>query len=229
MIFISTRSVAVATALTVITIMVFGCQIPRKMPTAPAKQESCFHCHDDLSETLPEAHAAVATNQARSCLKCHTEEGSASPMGWMAHAGHYSKDEFEGDCFSCHLQGNVRVIDQDPGQEPDKGPLTKEQALRLTPFFRSWAASEYLDFRHNRHKVTCQPCHGTYSPEKRASKAQCLTCHESYEHVAALTANLEPNPHESHYGKIRCTLCHKAHEASELYCNKCHDFELQMP
>ena len=37
------------------------------------------------------------------------------------------------------------------------------------------------------------------------------------------------NPHRSHLGEIACTVCHKAHEASVVYCLDCHrKFEMKI-
>ena len=30
------------------------------------------------------------------------------------------------------------------------------------------------------------------------------------------------NPHDSHLGEIACTVCHKAHGESKVYCLECH-------
>ena len=223
------RSITIIAAGVFCAIVACSCHIGRGMPAAPKKQASCFHCHDDLSETLPEKHAAVAEGGVEVCLKCHGAGRQASPLDWIAHAAHYAGGGFEGNCFACHIQGKVSIFGRTQSQESAEAVLTEAQALRLTPFFKSWAASDYLDFRHNQHKVTCGLCHGAYSPEKGTSREQCLNCHDSYEHVAALTSDVDPNPHDSHYGKIRCTLCHKAHGESSLYCNTCHDFDLQVP
>lgn len=35
--------------------------------------------------------------------------------------------------------------------------------------------------------------------------------------------------HDSHGGKIRCTVCHTSHkEPEQLYCNNCHQFEVKV-
>ena len=60
------------------------------------------------------------------------------------------------------------------------------------------------------------------------TKNQCLKCHVSYEDLAKKTANLEPNPHDNHMGKVNCEDCHKANQAKpELMCNSCHNFTLK--
>lgn len=80
--------------------------------------------------------------------------------------------------------------------------------------------------KHFDNGVTCVDCHDTDNPVKKASVSACSTCHGEYADVAELTASMEINPHASHQGEVRCTLCHKTHEPSVLMCNNCHEFEM---
>ena len=57
--------------------------------------------------------------------------------------------------------------------------------------------------KHMQKGVTCEQCHNSSAPTAAAKKV-------------AL------NPHDSHAGQLRCTLCHKEHEQSVLYCRQCH-------
>ena len=86
----------------------------------------------------------------------------------------------------------------------------------------------YMKYLHNNKHVqnaTCRDCHLTDSPKVKASSEQCLECHGSYEDVAELTMEAFPvNPHNSHYGNMKCTQCHVIHGRSVLYCNTCHFF-----
>ncbi|QEM70255.1 cytochrome c3 family protein [Geobacter sp. FeAm09] len=91
----------------------------------------------------------------------------------------------------------------------------------------SWAGSAHLDAIHAKSNVGCGACHGKGLPEKGAEVAneRCLACHGSYEELAAKTTSAKPpvrNPHKSHLGEIGCTVCHRAHDVSEAYCNGCH-------
>ncbi|MBW1901858.1 MAG: cytochrome c3 family protein, partial [Deltaproteobacteria bacterium] len=73
----------------------------------------------------------------------------------------------------------------------------------------------------------------------------CETCHGTLKEVAANTTRFYPtgaetnaakeaskdeafaiNPHESHYGEMECTQCHKNGETT-LYCNTCHSFQME--
>jgi fumarate reductase flavoprotein subunit len=94
--------------------------------------------------------------------------------------------------------------------------------------------------RLNKHKdddTTCRTCHEKGKPYARPGDETCMNCHESYAKLAESTASLEDikagieNPHKSHMGEARCTLCHKNHAASVLYCNECHSpkFDMKVP
>lgn len=112
----------------------------------------------------------------------------------------------------------------------------------------SFLTSSYLDNIHQQANVGCKDCHSDYTlvdemksivsyvtgnyddPMKEADYSQdgCLNCHRSYSSLAVRTSNLEPNPHSSHLGEIDCTLCHKSHRPSEIYCSQCHQNELSL-
>jgi hypothetical protein len=64
-------------------------------------------------------------------------------------------------------------------------------------------------------------------PEKgdTVENDRCLACHGPMEKIVAKstpTDFADRNPHKSHLGEIACTVCHKAHEASVVYCLGCH-------
>jgi cytochrome c nitrite reductase small subunit len=115
----------------------------------------------------------------------------------------------------------------------------------MEPYYQSWSNSTLLANKHEQENVTCQDCHqssyldkakegvkfitGQYEnplPRLKVSNQFCLDCHESYQAVAAKTANLTPNPHENpHDPNLDCTACHKMHTQSEVYCSMCHSFD----
>lgn len=93
----------------------------------------------------------------------------------------------------------------------------------------------------------CNTCHSFQVDPRNTmvtvSDKGCLKCHESYEKMAKVITSIFPpfvkteiqksctkweafpiNPHESHYGEMKCTQCHSIHGESRLYCNTCHDF-----
>ena len=94
---------------------------------------------------------------------------------------------------------------------------------------------------HTQAGVTCQECHpqttgslvqeifstATHSyPQPldpiKFETAACLQCHGTYDQLAARTANLERNPHDSHQGQLDCRTCHRVHSDSVYYCGQCH-------
>lgn len=91
-------------------------------------------------------------------------------------------------------------------------------------------AGDHLADRHLQRGVTCPQCHGEAAPSKAPSMDHCLNCHGgSYEALARTTADKTPNPHYTHVGDKECDVCHKGHEASVLFCNRCHQFKMQVP
>ncbi|MGV8056502.1 MAG: cytochrome c3 family protein [Smithellaceae bacterium] len=90
--------------------------------------------------------------------------------------------------------------------------------------------------KHKSKGISCTACHKS-SPYTRSEDVTCMTCHGSYADLAKKTAGLEnlkagiQNPHKSHIGEARCTVCHKNHASSVLYCNECHSpkFEMKVP
>ena len=44
--------------------------------------------------------------------------------------------------------------------------------------------------------------------ESRVNNNTFFAFQKSYEQLAKKTANLDPNPHKSHLGNVRCTECH---------------------
>ena len=114
----------------------------------------------------------------------------------------------------------------------------------MEPYHSSWESSDYLANEHAEAAISCQSCHArtmsdslgeivTYArgeyetplEEQEYSQEWCFECHEhgSYEEVIQRTGDREYNPHDSHYGEMECSICHKMHRASEDYCVQCHD------
>ncbi len=227
----------------VVILLLFGCHKEIKRPeppksVAPAKVVNvCNDCHDSLGDVLTDDHPSINTDGLENCLRCHAKvfaQGGKS-FDFIIHIAHYSspseniKKDITKNCWSCHRLDENRVfslkgVKRGLGIKIEKAMVEKQEA-----YFRSWADSEYLDHKHAGNNATCRSCHETYFPDSRASMGQCLLCHINYEHIAELTNGVVPNPHRSHYEDLRCTLCHKAHQSSGLYCNKCHEFELKVP
>jgi len=88
---------------------------------------------------------------------------------------------------------------------------------------------------HHAGKVDCAGCHGKGAPklDSTVENQRCLECHGPMEKLAKKS---EPkdfpdrNPHKSHLGDIACTVCHKEHSASSVYCLECHPkFIMKIP
>ena len=188
----------------------------------------CQGCHPRLLETLPANHRDRGQGEIKYCLTCHSARGLGPPFVWVMHFKHYAHSGFKGDCLSCHQldnRGSLAVIGAD---NPKMIGVSKVTLQKMGSYFRSWAASSFLDFRHARAGFTCEHCHETYFPKGGSSEA-CIRCHGSYKNLAVLTKAVRPNPHASHQTDLACTNCHKAHQKSKLYCDLCHSFELQVP
>jgi hypothetical protein len=84
--------------------------------------------------------------------------------------------------------------------------------------------------RHAQLGVKCEQCHKTAQPAEGAKvkNEACFECHENYESLAKKTEKLDPNPHKTHLGNVRCSDCHKGHSESVLMCNDCHKFDLKV-
>jgi hypothetical protein len=197
--------------------------------TQPMPSSGCSQCHKALSETLPQNHVNIRTQDIKYCAMCHGLENKVAPFEWIAHYPHYTANGFEGDCWSCHFmnkEGNFGVIGS---QNNGRVDIDKDGGERLRSFFDSWASSEYLDCVHAEARVSCSSCHAKFSVEEDFPVEVCLKCHGSYADMALVTKDTEPNPHESHLGEINCTFCHKVHEPSMDLCEQCHAFDYKVP
>jgi hypothetical protein len=189
----------------------------------------CSQCHEALSEILPQNHVNITTQDMKYCTMCHVLENEVAPFEWIAHYPHYTVNEFQGSCWSCHFmskEGNFGVIGS---QHNARGDIDKNGVEGLRPFFDSWASSEHLDCVHAEARVPCSSCHAKFSVEEDSNMEVCLKCHGSYADMALVTKDTEPNPHDSHLGEVDCTLCHKIHEPSMDLCEQCHAFDFKLP
>jgi hypothetical protein len=214
-----------------------GCQKKVKAPVVPeplaekSAASGCSACHEPLRTALPEGHRPIENDSLPSCLSCHSELSAKGGRSFdlTIHSAHYSAEAFRDNCWACHRMNENGQFELS-GVEGMKGiKVEKPLVEKMAPYFRSGASSKYLDHIHSGYDVGCASCHEKPFPDSRASMDQCLNCHVSYEHVAKLTEAVKPNPHRSHYEDLRCTICHKAHEPSVLYCNQCHKFDLNVP
>lgn len=105
-------------------------------------------------------------------------------------------------------------------------------ALALCMSSAATMASEQMQFKHK--DLQCESCHGTATPTTFADQSSCIKCHGQYKGKVVPNADYNPdrnprrpvievNPHDSHFGNVRCTLCHREHEKSpKTVCNDCH-------
>jgi fumarate reductase flavoprotein subunit len=85
--------------------------------------------------------------------------------------------------------------------------------------------THFLSDRHEEYD-SCIACHNEKKPSAGAlvSMEQCLLCHGEWEELAERTKAFEDNnPHRNHLNEIECSLCHKGHEESSLFCASCHE------
>lgn len=83
---------------------------------------------------------------------------------------------------------------------------------------------------HEDADVTCMDCHGTDTPTRRGKTSLCKNCHGDQVEIKEFQVEERVvNVHKSPHGEIRCTACHKTHEPSVLYCNDCHQYEVELP
>ncbi len=92
----------------------------------------------------------------------------------------------------------------------------------------STAVAQELRGKHKENAIACVDCHQTETPDSPADVESCLNCHGGFEGMAEATKDLTINPHDSHLGEVDCTECHRIHEPSVLYCNKCHNYQMEL-
>ena len=201
----------------------------------PSGSKSCHDCHENFVGVLPTTHKPVKGADLSACLKCHEPDPSApaEPNAFSAglHRAH-AANAVQLDCAACHVaqpEGNAAVS---AGKVVLK--VKEEELTTLRQAASSWMNGPYLDAIHNRADVDCAGCHGGASPiDEEVSNERCLACHGPMDALVAKTKpaiHADRNPHESHLGEIACTVCHKAHEESQVYCLDCHKkFEMTLP
>lgn len=118
-----------------------------------------------------------------------------------------------------------------------------KKRIKLVPFIfivcLVWAAAfvltggggahsaEKQEFLADRHadKGDCDICHETTEPPKGdwVDPEKCFNCHDGWDSLAEATESYGMyNPHKSHLGEPDCSICHKGHEPSVMYCSTCH-------
>ncbi len=129
-----------------------------------------------------------------------------------------------GSCALCHNAGSFL---------PDRHLNTQGMPYKSCKPCHQGAATlrgkAPLSHLHMWNGLACKQCHGNDALLKAPAEKSCLACHGSYAAVARRTSGLALNPHQSHMGEIECGSCHKMHAKSENACNKCHNYDMQVP
>ncbi len=198
-------------------------------PKPAVKGRSCAACHAGFTEVLPKGHAAVKGAGIGACLGCHKPDVSGkepvnkfSASLHRAHAGEGATT----DCMMCHTFTPGKRFGL-IGRTPSFGAPTKADLQEMKKAVASWKASGNTDSLHGKVNIVCGGCHGTTLPKEGAEveNGQCLACHGPMDRLAATSAPKDfpdRNPHKSHLGEINCTVCHKGHVESKIYCLNCH-------
>ena len=79
--------------------------------------------------------------------------------------------------------------------------------------------------RHQAFGIECKDCHGDAQPESGVASETCVGCHEYYNEP--VDSNIDP--HNAHVPSSACEDCHHAHKPSEMICQGCHLFDIEVP
>lgn len=197
--------------------------------TAVPAKASCKNCHADFSTLIPQDHPSVKGNDLTSCTTCHQpgmpDVEKKNAFSTRIHLGHLPP-KGKLDCLACH-QWSAGKSFKLSGAKESLGAPTKEDFDLMREIFTSWASSEYMDNLHAKAFISCRNCHGKELPAPDATiiNNKCLECHGPMDQLAKKTEPAEfkdRNPHKSHLGDVACTVCHKAHGESKVYCLSCH-------
>lgn len=208
-----------------------------KAAKAPSQAKtSCKTCHADFSSLVPQSHPPVKGNELSSCTACHQPGMPGTEMknafSTRIHTGHLPP-KGKLDCLACHQWQASKSFGL-AGVKESWGAPTKEDLDLTKEIFTSWASSAYIDNLHAKAFISCANCHGKELPVPDATveNKKCLECHGPMDQLAKKTEPTEfkdRNPHKSHLGDVACTVCHKAHSESKVYCLSCHQkFEMKI-
>jgi formate-dependent nitrite reductase cytochrome c552 subunit len=206
-------------------------------------KEECFECHEHESyEQLIELTKDYAVDGEQINPHVYTVDSEAlAPDAYIVDSeAPDPHDSEQGECYQCH-----KVHRESPGIDYCYECHHDAIFLKCSECHKEWHGADLLGQAHAEVDVTCLDCHeptiqqqlqegiqvatqdyqAAFAAEREFPKESCLSCHEhgSYEEIAQRTEELELNPHDSHYGEMECSICHRAHEASEEVCAYCHD------
>lgn len=193
------------------------------------QQASCGSCHADFASVLGKGHPAVKGDNLTSCTTCHRPDFSGKTeknvFASRMHLAHLASKTSQ-DCMACHtwVEGKSFGL---AGTTGSWGSPDAEDMKLLKETFASWGKPGYMDNMHAKGSIDCLGCHGKEVPkaDSTVDNTTCLKCHGPVDKLVKKTAPgdfPDRNPHKSHLGEIACTVCHKAHSASKVYCLDCH-------
>ncbi len=194
-----------------------------------APQGSCKSCHADFSSVIPENHPPVKGNDLSACTSCHAPDLAGSidknTFSVRMHLAHLPP-RGKVDCLVCHSWQDAKSFGLIGYKDSWGSPAADEMKL-IREIFESWASGDFLDHLHAKGSISCANCHGKAFPgfDVTVENKRCLECHGPMEQLVKKTEPPEfkdRNPHESHLGEIACTVCHKGHSESKVYCLECH-------
>lgn len=196
--------------------------------TLPADAAGCKGCHKDVAATLPKAHPAVKGGDLAACLACHKPdakgEAKKNAFSVAMHRGHV-KAGGGVPCADCH------VVNAKGKRGVARGKVVlvadKEMLGLMTGVMTDAGAAQWSGGMHAKAGIGCAGCHGSATPggPEEVGNDRCLACHGPMDALVDKTKpadHADRNPHRSHLGDIACTVCHKGHQASKVYCLDCH-------
>jgi hypothetical protein len=201
----------------------------RMAEAAKAVAVSCKTCHADFASVLPKGHPLAQGTDLAVCTSCHVpdREGTAkkNALSSRMHKAHVAPKSSL-NCTACHTWTPGKSFGL-IGQKGSWGAPTKEEMDLMKQIFTSWTSSSYTDNLHAKVGIACAQCHGKELPktDDTVENNSCLACHGPMDKLAQKTESKDfkdRNPHKSHLGDIACTVCHKGHAESKVYCLGCH-------
>lgn len=203
--------------------------VEKALDMVKAAKASCTGCHADFASVLPKNHPEVKEKDITGCITCHEPDMSGkavkNPFSAKIHLAHLTP-KANMDCVVCHAWVPGKSFGLIGGKD-SRGAPTQDNLALMKQVLASWASSGYMDNLHAKANIVCAGCHGKDLPkaDDTVENVRCLVCHGPMEQLAQKT---EPkdfkdrNPHKSHLGDIACTVCHKGHAESKVYCLECH-------
>jgi fumarate reductase flavoprotein subunit len=189
-----------------ISLVVVLCAAARALTQAPKPQPPITaDLHEQMGVACEDCHPNgdyEAVDMEDACLSCH------GPYGKVARIT-------DGPCNNPHVSHMIGMECNEchSGHEPSKDACA------------DCHDPHSLSDTHIASGVGCSACHEKNSEgtsQADAPSDRCLECHGPLAQLAAMTMELDLNPHISHIPDLQCTDCHHAHREQENACLACH-------